>query len=55
MRRYYVAKNLGDTSGFNTLAVDSAEALDLFAETRGREGYEEMAEAKGDLWIAFLA
>lgn len=55
MNRFYVAKNLGDTSGFNTLAVDSAEALDLFAQTRGWEAYEEMAEAKGDFWLAFVA
>lgn len=55
MNRFYVAKNLGDASGFNTLAVDSAEALDLFAQTRGWENYEEMAEAKGDFWLAFVA
>ena len=55
MHRYYVAKNLGDTSGFNTPAVDSDEALDLFAQTRGWEDYEEMAESKGDLWLAFVA
>ncbi|MFY3460930.1 hypothetical protein ACOTJD_30175 [Achromobacter xylosoxidans] len=55
MDRFYIAKNLGDTSGFSFLAVDSAEALDLFAETRGWEDYAEMAEAKGDLWIAFVA
>lgn len=55
MHRYYVAKNLGDTSGFNTRAVDSAEALDLFAQTRGWEDYEEMSASKGDLWLAFVA
>lgn len=55
MHRYYVAKNLGDTSGLSFLAVDSAEALDLFAQVRGWEDYDEMAQAKGDLWLAFVA
>lgn len=55
MNRYYVAKNLGDTSGFNTPAVDSAEALDLYAVVCGWEDYDEMSAAKGDLWLAFVA